>query len=372
MKKYKILLAPNSFKECSDSVEIASLLHKYLADPSFILTEKPLSDGGDGFLKVCINNFNLKVISYEITNCYPFPDEIISIGYKEGEAIFIESAEVIGLNKIKTENRNPLHYGSQRLGKLLSLIFDDYRNERINFKKIVIGVGGTAINDMGLGFCSELGLKIYNTEGKELPVLPINFHQAEKIQFNPPLFPFQFEIIVDVDSPLTGKKGASLTFGPQKGLSQADAVSLDKAFSNLLNILSYNKIQGSVNKLSGAGGGIAAAFQLFFNAEIKSADNFISDDLGLRELCSEADIIITGEGALDEQTLLNKAPGVILNLGKGKKIIIITGAADPKLKLDDNVTVIELQKFFQSKEDSIDKFEEGLKKASSLIKDSLL
>ncbi|HED06355.1 MAG TPA: glycerate kinase, partial [Ignavibacteria bacterium] len=137
----KILIAPNSYKECADSITAADFFSKYLKiDENYIIVKRPVSDGGDGFLKVCQNRFNLKILKYQITTPYDNSTFSCSIGYSEtGKQIFIESAEVLGLKIIPKEKRHPISLSSIGMGELIKLIMEDVETGKIEVEKIIIG-----------------------------------------------------------------------------------------------------------------------------------------------------------------------------------------------------------------------------------------
>ena len=156
----KILLAPNSFKECSTSTEIAGKLEEILKTNNELKIAKfPISDGGDGFLDVCISNFNLQVLKFKVTR--PYDNDLFTVrtAYSaEDRYLYIESAEVIGLKHIPIEKRYPLLLNTKGLGELFKLVIES----GLNVDKLILGIGGTGTSDLGLGLCSEFGLKLFN------------------------------------------------------------------------------------------------------------------------------------------------------------------------------------------------------------------
>ncbi len=262
------------------------------------------------------------------------------------------------------------------MGDLLKSIWTKSVSGDINnIKKVIIGVGGSGTNDLGVGMCSQLGLKLYDGAKNELTPIPMNFKEVKNVIFEIPKFDFDIEIVTDVNNPLLGKNGATYTFGKQKGSTEKELEVIESGFENLVSLFYINDLSESSKELSGAAGGLAAAFQIFFNSQIKSSKDFILNDLKLNNQLN-VDIIITGEGAFDEQSFMNKAPGIIIELfkDKSKKIIIIAGyfAPEVKNKLPQNFDLIELSSFFNSKEESIKHIERGLILASDKIKKLLL
>ena len=371
----KLLLAPNSYKEVADSVKASKLFLKYLNDKRLDIVEKPISDGGDSFLSICKDNYKLNIINYEITRCYSNNIMEILAGYDEVNSnLYIESAGILGLKVIPVNKRNPGESNSKGLGDLLKIILEDVVNKKLDVKKIFIGIGGTGTNDLALGTCSRFGLRLYDDE-KELEVKPINYYKVKKIEWKGVKLPFQLISILDVNSKLLGKNGATLTFGKQKGANENELQLIEKGFKNIINILKKMGIVDSAENLSGAGGGLAAGLSIFFNAESKSAKDFILKDLALNELKNDVDYVLTGEGSFDSQSLMEKGVGIIIDEFKEfvKRIFLVCGKIEKeaKEKLNEKVYCIELQKYFSSKEESIRNFEKGIELACKEIRSVL-
>ncbi|MFA7229023.1 MAG: glycerate kinase [Melioribacteraceae bacterium] len=379
-KKFKILIAPNSFKECADSVEITELikgsLFRLLPDEiksNIEFSLKPISDGGDGFLQVCQRNFGVEFLHFEIST--PFNDDkfFCPVGYiQESKTLFIESAEVLGLKVIPEEFRKPVFLSSKGLGDLLLQIFDSVNAGIMEVEKVVIGIGGTGTNDLGMGMMEVFGLEMYDAKDNRLEVLPRNFTQVSKIIVPEVPLPFKIEVIIDVENPLLGIDGASLLFSEQKGASDDEAIGMEKGFSHLLDELEID--EDAQNKMNGAGGGIAAALKLFFNADEKFADQFIKEDLKVHSDELNVDLVITGEGKLDQQTILNKGAFIVVNEFAEKKvpITILCGSSEGDLPGIDNLKVIEISEYFDSIEESIQKIDQGIEIACRKISKDII
>lgn len=366
-----LLLAPNSLKECADSPEVSSLFRKYLSDSKFDIVEKPISDGGDGFLEICKSNYSTKTLSYQIINTYN--NKLIKIPAEysqEKSLLFIESAKILGLSMTPPQKRNPLKLNSRGLGDLLKKIRDDVSLKKIIINKVFIGIGGTATNDLGLGACSQFGLKIYDSK-KKLNVVPENYFKVDRVEWEKTQMPFKIISIIDVNNKLLGKNGAAFKFAGQKGAKEKDLPLLENGFKNILRICKKNKLIDNTMNLSGAGGGLAAGLSIFFNAEIKTSKEFILYDLGIEKIKNNFDYVLTGEGSFDSQSLMDKGSGIILNTFKNSasKIFLCCGIIDPgvKKKLDKKVYCIEFSKYFPSIEESIKNYKKGIKLAAHEI-----
>jgi glycerate 2-kinase len=359
-KKKRFLIAPNSYKECADSVEAAGLFLEFLHRKEFDCITAPLSDGGDGFLKVCSEKFELELLKYQVSSPYGSLLEV-NVGFdKNNKTIFIESADVIGLKLIPEEKRNPMLLSSSGMGELLRKISMDLETTRF-----VIGIGGTAINDLGLGMLTELGLTLYDNSGEIIDPLPMNFSKIAAGEWTNKA-EFQVEVVTDVENPLTGTKGATYIFGPQKGLSREEVKNLDAEFERITKLFSSANLIKNKEVLSGAGGGLAAGFQMFFNSAVKTSSDFILNELELRKMLNTADYVVTGEGSFDEQSLYGKAAGIIIK-NTSLPVFLVCGQISKDIKLPGNVIPIELQEYFTHKEESLRNFSTGIKLASEEI-----
>ena len=370
----KILLAPNSFKESLDSVTITSIIAEYLNNKEVIvLYYKPLSDGGDGFLNVINFTNDVNDITYQnISNYSDYFSKYFYLYNKKSSTIYLESANLFGLKVIKKEDRNPLNLSSELLGKILLKFSEMKLNGEINIENVVIGVGGTATIDAGFGACSQLGLKFYDLNNKLLNVTPNNFGRATKLRFNKVPLPFKMKFIVDVDTELIGDPGAIEIYGKQKGASEHDLKKIKDGITNILHLFQRDLDIHIPEKLNGAGGGIAAGFSLLYDAEIIPARKFIEDEI-LKDInLDDIDLVISGEGSFDRQSFEGKGSGVILDLFKDRKskIILINGttALPDNFKPPQNLSIINIYEFFNSKEESIKNAEIGIRKAAEIIK----
>jgi len=372
-----ILISPDSFKECISSVKLSSLIAEEFGDLQGVNSIlKPISDGGDGFLEVCRFHFGGEILNYKISTPYDNSELVCPFLYNnDSKTIYIESADVLGLKIVTDRFRNPLKLSSKGLGELLLKIENDVVSENISVDKIIVGIGGTATIDMGIGACSALGLKLSDCNNKEILPIPENFNKVEDIKWDNKTFPFQIELILDVDNPLLGKTSAAKVFGTQKGASESDTVILENSFTNIVNLLQNNDITGSSNPLFGAGGGIPSLLHLLLNAKIRRAKDFILNDLGISRLKGKVDFVITGEGAFDHQSLMGKGAGIILQEfeNSSSKIFLLCGIIrnEVKQKLLANILPIEISDFFQNKDESILNIESGIRLACIKIKNNL-
>lgn len=357
----KILIAPNSFKETADAVEVSSLFSKYLDKSLFNTVQKPISDGGDGFLDVCNFYFDLEMLNYEISTPYDESYMDCRVGLDRDENIlYIESAEVLGLKRIPSNFRHPLWLSSKGFGDLLKMIIQDVEELKFDIEKVIIGVGGTGIMDLGLGMCSRFGLKMYNSIGSELEVLPENFLNAAEIEFQKVEFPFSIELILDVTNPLMSNEGG-IIFGKQKGASKAELKVIESGWDKIVKIMNNNNLIDTTKVLNGAGGGLSLGFHMLKNISEIPASEFIVNKLGIGSE-SDIDMVITGEGAFNDQSLMGKGTGTIISIFEKETIpvVLCCGSIDKQVSehLSMNVFPIELIVYI---DDPINNFEEAIK-----------
>lgn len=388
----KILIAPNSFKESLSSVQISKIFFEKLGkEKNFQTLLLPLSDGGDGFLEVMNFIYGNELIEQEFS--VEFAGEKFSapvLFNKSTKEVFIESAEVIGLKKLPLQKRNPLLLNTFPLGKLILDLFKLKNSDSVPFfEKIIIGVGGTATIDFGFGAVNALGVKFLDRFGKEVEPIPKNFLTISDITFplssnhsniqtfNHSLIqPFNHSIlacIVDVQTPLLGDNSAVDLFGPQKGANKEDIYLIKKGIEHIIELLIKKNLITDIRYINGAGGGIASGLKIFFNAEIISAKDFISEKILTEKELSDIDFLITGEGKFDIQSFEGKATGELIKKfsDKVKRIFLVCGKIENDVKnlLPENVQCFQLIDLFKDEEESKLKTVEGLKTIAREIKE---
>jgi len=369
----RILISPNSFKECADSVTIAELIRDNLINlKETELIIKPISDGGDGFLNVCKFHFGGDLIKYTISTAFDNSKFECPVLYcKKRMEIYVESAEVLGLKIVPLFYRNPLKLTSKGMGELLMQIEADVHSLKLKVNRVYIGIGGTATIDMGMGMISVLGLKLIDSKDDELDVIPKNFQLTQRIDYKPVKFSFELMPIVDVKNPLLGPNGGIRTFGKQKKANDKTISTLEEGFSHLLNIFENNEFKFYSNVLSGAGGGIPVAFQIFYKTSLLNSSEFIGSNLGLWKYSTKVDYLITGEGAFDSQSNLGKGAGALIDLFKEKvqRLFLLCGRINKEVIscLPKNVYPLEMRRYFSNEKESIEGYKKGIRQACKEI-----
>jgi glycerate kinase len=326
----KILIAPDSFKDCLSAKEVASALsrgiQKILPDATCILV--PMADGGEGTVESLVDATEGKLIQLKVMD--PLMRETDSFyGITgDGETAAIEMAAASGIELLTKEDRNPWITSTYGTGQLIRDALDQ------GVRKILLGIGGSATNDGGAGMAQALGVKFSGNFG------PINItgggalSEVEQIhmdELDPRIRNTEILVACDVSNPLSGPQGASAIYGPQKG---ADREMVQKLDHNLVHFagLIRDRLGKEISEVPGAGaaGGLGAGLMAFLDASLIKGFDMIAGAVGLEEKIREAELVITGEGKMDAQTRFGKTPyGVAqMALRYGKPVIGVAGTLD--------------------------------------------
>jgi glycerate kinase len=346
----RVLLAFDKFKDSLDAREAcnfaAAALHERHRD--WIIESCPLSDGGEGFSEILTAAAGGQVIGSSVTG--PRADDVqASIGMVPYDRIpepalrylpprpertqsvpmiaVIDMASASGLALLEPEDRDPWQTTTVGTGELLRTATE------LGAAAILLGVGGSATHDLGLGALAALGLEFESALGEVVsPPIPSRWREINRITGNiaPPVPPIR--IACDVSNPLLGPRGAAATYGPQKGLRAADLPRLDHESARLAAMLCghYNKPESLlVTPGAGAAGGIAFGLMTAAGAELIPGFDLVSAWLDLETRLAAADIVITGEGRFDDSSLNGKGPGAVAAraLALGKQVHVFAGTA---------------------------------------------
>ena len=299
----KIVIAPDSYKECMPSQEVAACMASAVKNrwPGAEVLELPLADGGEGTLGILSQALQAKTLQALVHDPLGRP-VMARYARKDGTAI-IEVAQAVGLSLLAKHERNPLIASSRGLGELL---LDAYAHACRHF---IIGLGGTATCDGGAGMLSVSGIDA--------------------------LKGVSFELLCDVDAPFVGPKGAARVFAPQKGASPEDVQVLeDRMREQAKHLLALTGVD--VSKLPGAGaaGGLAGSLMAVFGAKVYSGIDRILELIRFSKAINGADLIITGEGKSDAQTLMGKVPMGVLQQAHGIPVALLSGRIEDRLALE--------------------------------------
>ena len=322
----KIIIAIDSFKGSLTSLEAGNASANGIKNilPNVDIKIYPLADGGEGTCKTLVDGLNGEIKSAEVLNA--MGEKIIAeFGeVAEKNLAIIEMASAAGLNLVPENLRNPLNTTTFGVGEMiLSAIHDGYRN-------FIIGIGGSATNDCGLGMLTALGFKFFDNQNNLCGIFGRDLKNIAVINSdNVPaeIFECKFKIACDVKNVLTGDNGCSAVYGKQKGATDKIIQDMDSWIKNFAELINANEIEGD-----GAAGGLGFAFRNFLHGELVPGVDLILDTLNIADDLKNADILITGEGFIDNQTLQGKAPAGLAKLAKKLnpkiKIVAIGGGVE--------------------------------------------
>lgn len=330
----KIIIAPDSFKESLSSVAVANAIYQGFAEayPKATYELLPMADGGEGTLEALSHALPLKF--YTVTVSGPlFEPRYAKFGLlEEGQLAVIEIAQASGLSMVPMKYRNPLNTTTYGTGELILQALDK------GCRRFIICLGGSASCDLGIGALTALGLQFKDENNNTLKPIGGNLAKIVSIDvsgLDPRLAECEFMLAYDVDNFLLGSAGA-LMYAPQKGALAEDLTLLQEGLEHCTELM---ETEGG-KKLStliggGAAGGLSAGLFAFLNARLFSGATLIMNLVGLEKKIRQADLIITGEGQLDSQTLHGKAPIAIAKLAKRDNIPVIVFAAQITGDLDE-------------------------------------
>ncbi|NLJ74787.1 MAG: glycerate kinase [Firmicutes bacterium] len=327
----RIIIAPDSFKGSLSSIEVAEAMERGVkkAAPYSETILLPLSDGGEGLVDSLVTATGGQFLSLAVTGPLGKPVRAKMGLLGNGKTAVIEMAQASGLPLVPYEERNPLVTTTYGTGELIKHALDQGCSE------LIIGIGGSATNDGGMGMAQALGFKFLDGDGKPLGHGGGELARLASIDVSgsdPRLGDVKIKVACDVDNPLTGPQGAAAVYGPQKGATPEMVEFLDNALKNYDEVLARCLKKG-VGSTPGAGaaGGLGAGLMALLGGELVSGIELVLDVLGFKELTKGADLVFTGEGKFDAQSAYGKVPvGVGRQCKKlGVPVVVIAGTVLP-------------------------------------------
>ncbi|MBK5142353.1 glycerate kinase [Budviciaceae bacterium BWR-B9] len=327
----KIVIAPDSFKESLSAMQVATAIqqgfHEIYPDAEYI--KVPMADGGEGTVVSMVEATGGQYFRQSVTGPLGQPVD----GYwglmGDGKTAVIEMAAASGLHHVPPELRNPLLTTSQGTGELVLAAL------ALGVKHIILGIGGSATNDGGAGMMQALGVQFKDAQGNSLNVgggALSNLADIDVSGLDPRLADVTITVACDVNNPLCGPSGASAIFGPQKGATPEMVKTLDAAlfsYGLLIEKVTGNSVLNAAG--AGAAGGMGAALLGLLNAELKPGIDIVIKALDLEHLLEGADLVITGEGRIDSQSIHGKTPIGVARSAKrfNKPVIALAGGLTP-------------------------------------------
>ena len=312
----RVVVVVDSFKGSMSSMEAGNAAAEGIrrADPKAEVIVRPLADGGEGTVEAIVGGRNGEMRQIKATG--PL-GKAVTCSYgiiKETKTAVIEMSAAAGITLVSGEEKNPLYTTTRGVGEMIKDAIS------LGCRRFIVGIGGSATNDGGVGMLQALGYGFLDRNGNQIPYGAIGLKELEKItddQVLPELSMCEFRIACDVTNVLCGRDGCSVVYGPQKGASQEIIRDMDAW------LLHYAQLaKGKYAKAdplfpgTGAAGGMGFAFLTFTNAVLESGIRIVLDELRLEDDIKSADVVVTGEGRLDGQTAMGKAPVGVSVLAK--------------------------------------------------------
>jgi len=319
----KIVVAPDSFKGSVSALEAANAMEQGLRRvfPDAVIEKIPMADGGEGTVQSLVDatggHLQTRRVVAPLENEVDGQFGILS----DRETAVIEMASASGLTLVAPHERNPLRTTTYGTGQLIHAALE------AGCRRLIIGIGGSATNDGGAGMAEALGVRLLDTNGKQIQRGGENLGQLASIDatgLHPAIAETETVVACDVNNPLTGPDGASHVYGPQKGATPEMIEMLDGHLAHFDKILvhtfgkSFNDIPGA-----GAAGGLGAGLMAFLNAELRLGIDIMIDAVNLKERVKGAAVVFTGEGQLDFQTAFGKTPVGVAKVAKAHDIPVI-------------------------------------------------
>lgn len=318
-----IVIAIDSLKGSLTSMEAGYAIAEGVkkANPADNVTVRPLADGGEGTVEALVSGMNGTMRTVMVTGPLGEPVECSYGIIEHSKTAIIEMSGAAGITLVPEQKRNPLHTTTYGVGEVIKDAISK------GCRRFIVGIGGSATNDGGVGMLQALGFDFLNAAGEQVPFGAKGLSELESIldeNVMKELKECEFHVACDVTNTICGDHGCSAVFGPQKGATPSMIMQMDKWLAWYTS-LAREKYPNANSKLAGTGaaGGMGFAFLTFTNAILESGIKLILEETKLEDYIKEADIIVTGEGRLDGQTAMGKAPVGVARLAKKYNKIVI-------------------------------------------------
>ena len=327
-EKMKVVVAIDSFKGSMSSLEAGESIEQGIlkAKKDAKVEIRPLADGGEGTVEALSIGMGGKLINVEVTG--PVGKRVNAVyGIVESsKTAIIEMSQAAGITLVSGDEKNPLYTTTFGVGELIK----DAINK--GCRHFIVGIGGSATNDCGVGMLQALGYEFLDKEGNQVGFGASGVRDIVSIRDEnviKELSECYFRVACDVNNPLCGEFGCSAIYGPQKGATKEMVADMDGWLKNYSKIVKEKYPDADCEYPgTGAAGGLGYAFFNFTNSKLESGIKIVLDETKLEEYVKDADIVVTGEGRLDHQTVMGKAPVGVANIAKkyNKKVIAFSGS----------------------------------------------
>ena len=322
----KAVIAIDSLKGSLSSIEAGQAIAEGIkkADAKADVVIRPLADGGEGTVEALVCGMNGTLQHVKVTG--PLGDPVVcEYGIiDETKTAVIEMSGAAGITLVPDAKRNPLYTTTYGVGEVIR---DGIEK---GCRRFIVGIGGSATNDGGIGMMQALGYGFLNKDGEQVPFGAIGLRELETITDTyvlPELAECEFKIACDVTNPLCGENGCSAVYGPQKGANPSMIMEMDKWLRYYAALAREKFPKANLNEPgTGAAGGLGFAFLTFTNAVLESGIKIVLEETKLESFVKDADVVVTGEGRLDFQTAMGKAPVGVAGLAKKFDIPVLAFA----------------------------------------------
>ncbi len=324
----KVVIATDSFKESLDALAVARAIETGFKRvfPDAIYDIVPMADGGEGTVQSLVDATQGQIVRQAVSSPLGECTRAFFGVSGDGQTAFIEMSAASGLHLVPVAQRNPLVTSSYGTGELIRAALD------LGVKKIILGLGGSATNDAGVGMLQALGARFLDTHGQPIAwggAALADLAQIDLSQLDVRLHKVRVLVACDVDNPLCGAQGASAVFGPQKGATPEQVVQLDAALAHFAQIVRA-QLGREIATVAGAGaaGGMGGGLLLLPHVQMQSGVRIVAEAVHLTERVCDADWVITGEGRMDAQSIHGKTPVGVAAVAKQfhKPVIAIVGS----------------------------------------------
>ncbi len=330
----RVVVAVDSFKGSLSSLKAGEAVAQAVlkANNENEVIVRPLADGGEGTVEALSTGLNGDIIEIKVTGPL-FRSVTAKYSIIENNTAVIEMAAAAGLTLLSEEERNPINTTTYGVGEIIKDAITR------GCRHFIVGIGGSATNDGGIGMLGALGFDFLDIDGNKVPLCAKGLEHLHTISAEnvlPELKDCTFRIACDVDNPLCGEFGCSKIFGLQKGANDEDIIKMDRWLEKYALSVKAVSAKADMNfPGAGAAGGLGFAFLSFLDASLESGIKIITDETRLEDYIKTADIVVTGEGRLDSQTVMGKAPVGVARLAKkyGKKVIAFAGCVTDEAEI---------------------------------------
>lgn len=321
-----VVCAPDSFKESMDAATAARVMAEGVRDvhPDADCRLFPMADGGEGFVEAVAASLDADLRTVTVSGALGMPTQArFAIA---GELAVLEVAQAVGLGLLPTGARDIMRASTRGVGEMLRMALD------AGARRVVVGLGGSSTNDGGAGMLAALGVRFVDAAGDEVDPLPGELHRVQRMDasgLDARLGDVEVTIASDVDNPLLGPRGASAVFGPQKGAAPGQVAQLDRLLQHLATVC--GRLEDAGRAGAGAAGGLGWALLAFLDAAMRPGVQVVAEITGLADAVRGADLVLTGEGSLDAQTLSGKTPAGVAGIAAraGVACVALAGRVAP-------------------------------------------